>query len=94
MPEHGRCLFRFLAVNLEVAVLGEADNRLWMGFLDGIVGSLRFKRQYCQAFRSRHAGRQACECVSSILPFFAWKFVFEALTAENHVKLSRVLRQR
>ena len=48
--ERGRCLLRIFTVNLEVTVLGKADNRFGMGFLDGIVGGLRFKRQYAQLF--------------------------------------------
>lgn len=37
--ERGRCLLRIFTVNLEVAVLGKADNRFGMGFLDGDVVS-------------------------------------------------------
>ena len=90
--ERGRCLLRIFAVNFKVAILGKADNRFGIGFLDGIIGGLRFKGQYAQLFG--HAMLNG-KLVDVILNTAGFRMVarFEALTAENHVKLNRILRQ-
>jgi len=58
--------------------------------LYGIVGGLRFKRQYAQLFY--HAMLDG-KLVNVILNTAGFRMVarFEALTAENHVKLNRIL---
>src|SRR5699024_8831740 len=90
--EYGRCLLCILAVNLEVAVLGEADNRLWMGFFDGIVGCLCLKGQRSRPLRNAVL---RCELVDVFLNTagFRMEACFETLTAENVVKLSCFLSQ-
>ena len=90
--ERGRCLLRIFAVNLEVAVLGKADNRFGMGFLDGIVDGLRFKGQYAKLFGHAMLDGKLVN-VTLNTACFRMEARFEALTAEDHVKLSRVLRQ-
>ena len=90
--ERGRCLLRIFTVNLEVAVLGKADNRFGMGFLDGIVGGLRFKGQYAQLFYHAMLDGKLVNVILNTAGF-RMEARFEALTAEDHVKLSRILRQ-
>ena len=91
-PERGRCLLRIFTVNLEVAVLGKADNRFGMGFLDGVVSGLRFKGQYAKLFGHAMLNGKLVNVILNTASF-RMEARFEALTAENHVKLSRVLRQ-
>ena len=90
--ERGRCLLRIFTVNLEVAVLGKADNRFGMGFLDGIVGGLRFKGQYAKLFCHAMLDGKLVNVILNTAGF-RMEARFEALTAEDHVKLSRILRQ-
>ena len=90
--ERGRCLLRIFTVNLEVAVLGKADNRFGMGFLDGIVGGLRIKGQYAKLFCHAMLDGKLVNVILNTAGF-RMEARFEALTAEDHVKLSRILRQ-